>query len=71
MHLGADMVGDEADDALAIDCGKSLSRIEQSVREPVDPEPPIRVEHDLDDRGVFQESGDRRPQRGAQHACAA
>ena len=27
--------------------------------------------HDFDDRGVFQESGDRRPQGGAQHACAA
>jgi len=33
--------------------------------------PPVVVEHDLDNRGVFQESGDRRPQRGAQHACAA
>lgn len=71
MHLGTDMMGDEADDAFAIGGRKSFPRIGQAVREPVDPEPPIGGEHDLDDRGVFQESGDRRPQRGAQHACTA
>lgn len=59
MHLGADMMGDEADDAFAIGRGKSLSRIGQAVTEPVDPEPSIGVEHDLDDRGTFQETGDR------------
>ncbi len=33
--------------------------------------PAIGVEHHLDDAGIFQVGGDRRPERGAQHARAA
>ena len=71
MNLGADMVGDEADDALAVGGRQAFSGIGQSARQPVDPEPPIGVEHHLDDGRVFEEGGDRRTERGAQHARAA
>ena len=50
---------------------QALARIGQSARQPVDPEPAVGVEHHLDDRGVFEKAGDRRPERGAQHARAA
>lgn len=53
MQLGADMMGDDADDAFAIGHQKLLSRIGLSVNEPLGPEPPIRVEHDLDVCGVL------------------
>ncbi len=71
VDLGADMVGDEPDNALAVGRRQSLTRIGQALREPVDPEPPVRVEHHLDDRRVFQETGDGRAEGGAQHARAA
>jgi hypothetical protein len=65
------MVGDQPDDALAVGRRQSLTRIGQTLGEPVDPEPPVRVEHHLDDRRVFQETGDCRAEGGAQHARAA
>jgi hypothetical protein len=54
MNLGADMMGDQTDDALAVGRRQPLTRIGEPFGEPVDPEPPIGVEHHLDDRGVFQ-----------------
>ena len=38
---------------------------------PVDPQPSIRIEHHLDDAGIFEKRGDGRPERGAQHAGTA
>ena len=43
----------------------------EAAREAVDPDMPIGVEHHLDDRAVFEEPGDGRTKRGAQHARAA
>ena len=71
MDLGADMMRDEADDALAVGRRQLLAGVGKAFGQPVDPEPPVGVEHHLDDRGVFQEPGDGRPERGAQHARAA
>ena len=71
MDLGADMVRDEADDPLAIGGGQCPTGIFQAARQPVDPEPTVGVEHHLDDRRVFEEGGDGRAERGAQHARAA
>jgi hypothetical protein len=42
----------------------------QPFGQPVDPDAAIRIEHDLDNRRVFKPRGDRRPQRGTQHARA-
>src|SRR3981081_1707937 len=70
-NLGADMVGDETDDPLAVRRRQQLTGVGKPFGETVDPEPPIGVEHHLDDRGVFQKPGDRRSEGRAQHARAA
>ena len=44
---------------------------DRSARQPIDPEPAVRVEHYLNDGGVLQPERDRRTERGAQHARAA
>ena len=51
MNLGADMVRDQAHDALAIGGRQALAGIGEPFGQPVDPEPPVGVEHHLDDRG--------------------
>jgi hypothetical protein len=51
--------------------GDRRSRIGQAFRQPVDPEPPVGVEHHLDDFGVFQKPGDGGAERGTQHARPA
>jgi hypothetical protein len=71
MNLGADMMGDETDDPLAVWRRQQLTRIGKPFGKPVDPEPPIGIEHHLDDRGIFQKAGDRRPEGRAQHAGTA
>ena len=71
MNLGADMMGDQTDDPLAIRRRQQLTRVGKPFGKAVDPEPPNGVEHHLDDRGVFQKPGDRRPEGRAQHARAA
>jgi len=71
MHFGADMVGDETNDPLAVGSGHDAPAILQATRQPVDPQPAVRVQHHLDDRGVLEEGRDRRPERGAQHARAS
>ena len=71
MNFNANMVGDEANDTLAVRCAQRLTAIGQPLGKSVDPEPPIGVEHHLDDRGVFQERGDRGAKGGAQHARTA
>lgn len=38
MDFGADMMGDQANDPLAIVCGKRRARIAEAVTEPVDPD---------------------------------
>jgi hypothetical protein len=70
MDLGADMMRDEADNALSVRGGEALARVRQPIRQSVDPEPPVGVQHNLDDSGVFEEAGDRRSERRAQHARA-
>ena len=49
MDLGAHMVGDEANDPLAVGSGHLATRIGDSGSQPVDPQPTVRVKHDLDD----------------------
>ena len=71
MDLRADMVRDETDDALSVRGGEALARVGQPAGQPVDPEPPVGVQHNLDDVRVFEEGGDRRSEGRAQHARAA
>ncbi len=69
MNLGADVMGNEPHDTLAVGCGETLAGICQAPRQPVDPEPAIGIEHDLDDPSVFEPGRYRRSERRAQHAC--
>jgi hypothetical protein len=71
MHLRSDMVGDEAHDPLTISRGQSLPGVGQALGQAVDPQPAVRVEHDLHNGRIFQPGRDRRPQRRAQHPGAA
>ena len=71
MDLGADMVRDEADDPLAVRRREPLTCIRKPVSKPVDPEPTVGIEHDLDDRRVCEPGGHVRSERCAEHAGAA
>jgi len=71
MHFGAYMVRDETHDALSIGGRQTFVGIGKTTRQPVDPEPAVRIEHHLDDRGILQPNRDGRTERGAQHARAA
>ena len=71
VDLGADMVRHQAHDPLAVGGGQGAAGILQTAREPIDPEPAVGVQHHFDDRRVFEEGCDSRPERGAQHARAA
>jgi hypothetical protein len=71
MHLGADMMGDEPHDALAIGRRHSATAILEAARQSVDPKPSVRIEHHLDDGGVFEKARDGQSERCAQHARAA
>ena len=71
VDLGPDMVSDQAHDALAVVRRESLAGVGQTLGQPIDPEPSVGVEHDLDHARVFQPAGDVGAQSRAQHACAA
>ena len=71
MHLGPDVMGDEAHDPLAIGGRQRGAGIGEPFGQPVDPEPPVGIEHDLDNHRVFQKPGDGGPERRAQHPRAA
>ena len=71
MNLGSDMMRHQPDDPLAIGSAHPAPRIGDPGAEPVDPQPPVGIEHDLDDRGIFKPSGNLRPERSAQHARSA
>ena len=70
MHLGTNLMRDEAHDAFAIVWRQTFAGIDQTTRQPIDPEATIWIEHDLDNLGVFQEERDGWTERGTQHARA-
>ena len=71
VNLGADMMRDEPDDPLAVFGREARARILQPALQPIKPEPPVGIEHDLDNAFVVEPLGDLRSQRRAQHARAA
>src|ERR1700733_9505162 len=70
MNLDADMMRDEANDAFGIRRGDAEASVLKATRQSVDPEPTVRVQHHLDDAGIFEIAGNRWPKRSAQHARA-
>ena len=71
MHLDADMVRNEAHDPLGVRRGDAATGVFEPAGKAIDPEMTVRIEHDLDDAGIFQIAGDRWSEGGAQHARAA
>jgi hypothetical protein len=71
MNLGADVMRDEANNAFAVGGREPFSGVGEPLGQAVDPEPPVGIEHHLDDRRVFQESGDGGAEGCAQHARAS
>ena len=71
MRLNTDMMGDQANDPFAVMRRQSFTRLRQTAGQPVDPEPPIGIQHHFDDGRVFQPLRNGWSERGAQHARAA
>jgi hypothetical protein len=65
------MVRDQAYDALAIGGRQTLAGVGQTGGKSVNPEPAVRVEHNLDNGRVFEPGRDVGAERGPQHAGAA
>ena len=71
VHLRAYMVRYQTNNALAVRRRQCFAGINQATRQPVNPQPPIGIEHDLDDRVIFQVAGNRRAKRATQHSRTA
>ena len=48
------MMRDKADDPFAVGLRQALARVRKPLRQPVDPDAAIRIEHDLDDTRIFE-----------------
>ena len=62
---------DLTDAAVVPKLTEALAGVGEAGSESVDPEPAVRVEHDLDDGGLIEPRGDVGAERGCQHAPAA
>jgi hypothetical protein len=71
MDLSADVMCDKANDAFAVSRRQNRAGVGQPGCQAVDPQPPVWIEHHLDDGGIFQKRGDVRPERRAQHTGTA
>lgn len=71
MDIDADMMGDQADDALAIRVGNAMIGFAKAFGKTIYPQSSIRIEHNLDNLRVVKVLGDDRTQRCAQHARTA
>ena len=71
MDLGTHVMGNQADDSFSIGWCDPAAGILDATGKPVDPEPAVGIEHDLDDARIFEVSRDQRAERGAQHARAS
>jgi len=68
MDLSPDMVRDQPDDPFAIGGRHPAPRIGNPRSQPVDPEPTVGIEHDLDDRRIIEPKRDLWSKCRAQHA---
>lgn len=68
MNLCADMVRNQTDDAFAVSDGKLFAGVGEAVAQPVHPQAPVGIEHDLDNRRVFEPCGNVGAERGPEHA---
>jgi hypothetical protein len=71
MDLGADVMGDKANNPFAIGRRQPFAGVRKPIGEPVDPDAAIRIKHNFDDAGIFKPYRYRGSQSRAQHARAA
>jgi len=71
MDLRPDMIGDETDNPFNVLRRHSHAGVGAAFTQPIQPQRTIRIDHDLDDHGIGQCFGDRRPHRRAQHGAAS
>src|SRR6185437_1509050 len=71
VNFDAHMMRDQAHDAFGVCRRDAAAGIFEAPRQTIDPQATVGIEHHLDDARIFQVGGDRRPERGAQHARAA
>jgi hypothetical protein len=65
------MAGDQPDDPFGLGRLAQEAGIDASLAQPVEPEPPVGIDHDLDHQRIGQRIGDRWPHGAAQHGAAA
>ena len=71
MDLGANVMGDQTQDTLRIGSRDDDACCLKATGKAVDPESSIRIEHHLDDAGIFEISGNCRTKCRAQHPGTA
>src|SRR5208337_1521067 len=71
VNLDANMMRDEPHDAFGVGWRDAETSVLEAARQPVDPKPAVWIQHHLDDAWIFEKTGNRLSQRGAQHARAA
>ena len=71
MHLAPHVRGHQADDALGLGGLDAFAGIDAPRADLVEPQPAVRIEHDLDHVWIGERGADRRPEGGAQHLTPA
>jgi hypothetical protein len=71
MDFRPDVMGDETHDPLAIRGGQFFTGVRKAFGQTVDPQVTVGIKHHLDNRWILKPSGDRRPERRAQHPRTA
>jgi hypothetical protein len=59
VNLATYVMSDQSNNAFPIEGGQAFAGINQTARQPVDPQPAVRVEHHLNDHGIVQKTSDR------------
>jgi hypothetical protein len=70
VHLSADVMSHQSNNAFAVWSGQSFAGFRQASRQSIDPQSTIEIEHHLDDGRIFEKPCNRRTEGCAQHACA-
>ncbi len=71
MNLCPDMMGNQSDDPLAIFSGQAFPCVGQSLRQSINPDVTIRVQHHFDDPVIAKKMRNGWPKSGSQHPCTA
>jgi len=71
MDFAPGMARDQADDTLDLRWIVDGAAIHTAITEPIEPQPAIGIDHDLNHAWIGERCGDRGTHRGAQHCAPA